>query len=201
MYAEQGNRHVNWSDYIPSLIASSERKVFENLVLLENRKREIGLLKDRSNNLTLFPWQLEVIRTISEEDSDRSVFWVEDEVGGAGKSVLARYIVGCENAALFHDFDYRNNSFLYDKENVVVFDLPRSYVPSNMTFVEDLKNGHVMSMKYEPVRKIFDSPTIIIFSNNPPPLQHLSMDRWRLLGIGTNELGEITVTRSLGFSD
>ena len=107
-----------------------------------------------------------------------------------------------KNGALFQDLDYRNYSFLYNKENVVVFDLPRSYVPSNMTFIEDLKNGHVMSMKYEPRRMIFESPTLIVFSNNPPPLQHLSMDRWRLLTLGYNELVRgITVTRGLGFDD
>ena len=101
LYADQGNRQVIWSDYIPSLIAASERKVFENFVLIENKKKEIELLKQRSNHLILFPWQVEVLRTISEEDNDRSVFWVEDEVGGAGKSVLTRYIVGCEEWCSF----------------------------------------------------------------------------------------------------
>ena len=201
LYSEQGHKVVNWSDFIPSQICSSERKIFEHLVIYENKKREKEDLSFRCRNIRLLPWQHEVIETVSQEDNERAVFWIEDTVGGTGKSILAQFLVSAENGALFHDMDYRNNAFLYDKENVVIFDLPRSYVPGNLHFLEDLKNGHIMSSEYEPCRKIFDSPTVIVFSNNPPDLTHLSMDRWKLIRLDTTPDLSVRVIRTLGFND
>ena len=126
----------------------------------------------------------------SDENTNRTVFWVHDQVGGCGKSVLAHHIVSHYNGALFFDFDYKNNAYIYQKEAVVVFDLPKTYIPHDFRLVEDLKNGVIISQKYEVVRKVFNPAVVIIFSNNEPNLNGLSLDRWRVLTVRQN-LNEI----------
>lgn len=89
--------------------------------------------------------------------------------------------------------DYKNNAYLYDKEKVI-FDFPRLYEPHDLRLVEDLKNGMLLSQKYEPVRKVFSPPIIIIFSNQAPNLAMLSMDRWRIMSINQTE-DDITIQK------
>ena len=146
--------------------------------------------------MLLFQWQRDVLNIINTENTNRTVFWVEDTTGGTGKSILAAHIVSCEQGALFHDVDYKNNSYIYDYESVVVFDLPRMYVPANLSFIEDLKNGEILSTKYTPVRKRFPPPVVLIFSNHAPVLEHLSLDRWRVMRLEIGNDLEVTVKKT-----
>ena len=88
IYSDQGANRVVWSDFVPSQIASCDRKIFEDLVLSERKLKENELLRDRSEKV-LRPWQEELLQIISDENTNRTVFWVHDQVGGCGKSVLA----------------------------------------------------------------------------------------------------------------
>ena len=193
IYADQGHRTVTWSDYIPSQIAACERKVFEDLVHQETISKELQELGRRIGGIHLFNWQRDLLELVNEEDDDRKVWWLTDEVGGTGKSILAKHIVTCENGCLFHDTDYKSNAYLYNYETVVVFDLPRTCLPQNLAIIEDLKNGEVISTKYQPVRKRFPPPTIIVFSNHAPTMEHLSMDRWRIMRVN-DALGNLIRT-------
>ena len=201
IYADQGKRKVNWSDYLPSQIAASERKVFEQLVATETVNRELHELSNRIGGINLYPWQRDVLTIVNEENTDRTVFWVQDTNGGVGKSILANHIVSCEGAALFHDMDVKNNSYMYQYEPVVIFDLPRLYVPTNMELIENLKNGEVNSTKYEPVKKRFPPPVVIVFSNHQPTLDHLSLDRWRVLRLERTIGDQVVVVKTWDRND
>ena len=90
---------------------------------------------------------------------------------------------GFGSSILFQDFDYRNNSYLYSKEKMVLFDLPRSSKPENLKFVEDLKNRYIISTKYEVRKKVFASPLVVIFSNHYPEKTLFAYDRWHVFYI------------------
>ena len=185
MYAKTHKR-VDYSDYIPSTIAPCERKVFEDGVKRDNELNEFEIINERTNE-DLRPWQEQVIAIVNTENTNRAVFWVYDNRGGTGKSYLCQYLLKSGNGILFADFNYRENSYLYNCESIVLFDLARSSTaPTDMRFVEDLKNGYLVSTKFEVKKKIFVSPLVIIFSNELPRQEIPSKDRWKVLEVTTS---------------
>ena len=163
--------------------------MFEDGVKEERELNEKEVISKKTEHSELRRWQQQLMEIIKTEDSDRRVFWVYDHKGGTGKSFMCQYLLK-SGGILFPDFSYRDNCYLYNNESLVLFDLARSSIaPVDMRLVEDLKNGYLVSTKYEVRKKIFESPTIIIFSNILPKSEFLSMDRWYVVEI--METGEL----------
>ena len=189
IYREHGHSKVNWGDFIPSQVGPADRKIFEENVRQEAEFQNSECLQRRVEGLELRPWQKEAVKIAEElEGDERAVLWFTDEEGGQGKSKLCQYLAERKGAAIFHDMSYIHNTFIYRKESYVVFDLPRGYTCSEMRLVEDLKNGIINVQKYESKRMIFDPPVVIVFSNTPPNLALLSLDRWHVYAINKGPL-------------
>ena len=182
LYA-QNHSMVNYADYIPSTVALCDGKVFEDGVKEERELNEKQIIYKKTEHSDLRVLQQQLLDIIKTEDSDRRVFWVYDRKGGTGKSFMCQYLLK-SGGILFPDFNYRDNCYIYKIEHLVLFDLARSSIaPVDMRLVEDLKNGYLVSTKYEVRKKIFESPTIIIFSNVLPKNDLLSIDRWYVVEI------------------
>ena len=193
-FEETNGSSVSYGDYIPSCIAACDRKVFESVLGQEGNIQDRRSMHDRVHQINLLPWQEELMKIMTDvKDCNRSVLWVVDGTGGAGKSVFCQYFMSTETfgrTILFQDMEYRNNTYLYNCESLVLFDLPRGIIPDNLRLVEDLKNGYIISGKYEVKKKIFKSPVIVIFSNSFPDKTLLSLDRWRVYSVDdSREMG------------
>ena len=187
-FQESNSATANYGDYIPSTIAGCDRKIFESVLATEGKLNESICMAERTKSVQLLAWQNELLTELEAvRGSNRKVIWIADIAGGAGKSVLCQWLMsysqGYGSTILFQDFDYRNNSFLYSKEKMVLFDLPRTSKPDNLKFIEDLKNGYIISTKYEVRKKVFESPVVIVFSNSYPEKTLLSIDRWHVFNI------------------
>ena len=184
LYKKLEKTTVNWSDFIPSTIHATERKIFEDSVKENRLLKDKEIMAKKVQGLTLRPWQEECLKLLSDsEGDDRSVFWFTDYEGGQGKSKLCQFLFAKKEAAIFHDVDYKNNSFIYNREPYVLFDFPRIYKPNDLRLIEDLKNGCLKVTKYESKRLVFDSPVCVVFSNSLPDTTMLSMDRWQIYTI------------------
>ena len=187
-FNEVSSSGVVYGDFIPSTVAASDRKVFEAVVSYEGKLQDARHIHQRVMNLELLPWQqelLDVLNTI--RDSNRAIVWVVDVPGGAGKSIMSQWLLSMGTfgkGILFQDFDYRNNSYLFNGEQLVIFDIPRHATPTDLRFIEDCKNGYMISTKNECRQKIFRSPVVVVFSNEYPEKTLLSIDRWHVYSIG-----------------
>ena len=105
-----------------------------------------------------------------------------DTVAGCAKSFLVQKLIAYEGALLLGTFSYKDDAYLYNGKLWVIFDIPLDTDLPNASFqiIEDLKNGYLISQKYEVTRKIFTSPTVVVFSNTYPPKELLSADRWNV---------------------
>lgn len=175
---------INWGDDIPSTIALCDRKVFEGVFADERKHYELQLICHRTDK-ELNRWQSELLNMINEDKHSRKVFWVVDSVGGGGKSFFSQYAMRNGKGIIFNDFSYSDNSFLYNGEETVIFDIPRDtdLDTVSLQLVEDLKNGYMISQKYEVRKKIFEIPSILVFSNTRPDAGKLSRDRWSLFNL------------------
>jgi len=131
------------------------------------------------------PWQQKVLDIVTAPADDRTIVWVKDTVGNSGKSRLAVHLQrnhgACQLSGRIADMAY-----MYEKEPIVVIDVPRTQA-ENMdhlyAFAESLKNGVIVSTKYESRRKMFKPPHVIFFCNFSPDTEKWSADRLKLLDL------------------
>lgn len=142
-------------------------------------------------------WSYEMLRPAQQaivdkyqEDEDpllgRKIHWYWEESGGWGKSILAKYMVQNMNAIALQG---ANKDCLYavaehvKKEGggppIIIFDVPRvNHGAISYQALESIKNGMIFSTKYESSMVVFNSPHIIVLSNQEPEYDKLSPDRW-----------------------
>lgn len=131
-------------------------------------------------NFKLRPWQECLVQILRGPAHDRHIYWIEDAVGGEGKSRLATYLCRTMNAVEL-DGRLTDAAFAYASQPIVLFDLARAVdllqLKDLYTMGEKLKNGQVVSAKYQSKLKIFKPPHVVFFSNSPPPIGVWSADR------------------------
>ncbi|XP_045036772.1 uncharacterized protein LOC123477476 [Daphnia magna] len=146
--------------------------------ILENAKENY--------NLVLRPWQSNVVQ-IAGQQCNRNVLWVWDYDGNSGKTELAWFFMMKMRYQLLtpgrnHDLCGLINPFAKG----YVFDCAwNSFSSSGIKRVnaiyeilEDLKNNFLVSGKYKRCEKVTLNNTVIVFANQLPNLDRLSLDRW-----------------------
>lgn len=142
-----------------------------------------------------YPWQQTVLEEIFESDestikdaNDRKINWIYDPEGGTGKSLFVKYL--CFNHPSICKFPFgtanqlRSGVISAGQRRVYLIDIPRTKgeddsFSSLFSALEDLKNGFVVSAMYGKYEYInIQPPHVFIFSNQEPPLNLLSLDRW-----------------------
>lgn len=131
------------------------------------------------------PWQSRVLAYLERPANDRKIIWVYDSEGKAGKSRLARHLI-MEHNAVQLEGRVQDMAFMYNKEPIVVIDITRAQAEHSnhlYSFAEKLKNGVLVSTKYECVQKLFKPPHVVFFSNSEPDMQLWTSDRLQLLDL------------------
>lgn len=134
------------------------------------------------------PWQKDLFDKLSKEPDDRTIHWVCDVSGGAGKSAFVKYMcVNEPNKCVMvggkaSDIKYAIYSMKV-KPSIVFIDLPRSFNKEYLSYhgIEEVKNGCFFNTKYESGMCVFDSPHIVILSNEMPDEYKLTADRWNII--------------------
>lgn len=146
-----------------------------------------------------YPWQKEVYNIIKQEPTDRHITWVWDPKGSTGKSAFAKWLFvkrpdlrpviisgkanDCFNAI-------KTAMDTVGAPRVVILDVPKQsgdFV--SVTALEAIKNGLLYSGKYEGGSCIFNPPHVIVFSNQGPPTDKMTADRFIVVSIDKNTRG------------
>lgn len=132
----------------------------------------------------LYSWQKDIEDIILTEPDDRKVYWFWDDDGNIGKSAFIKYCCVIHRVAFCCGGKYSDIMNLIfntdmDKVNCVMFDIPRcNNGHISYSSIESIKNGLVCNTKYETGFKVFNSPHVFVFANEPPDRNQLSADRW-----------------------
>lgn len=130
-------------------------------------------------------WQQKVLDLVLMPADDRTIIWVKDTVGNSGKSRLGLHLQRNHGAVQLKG-RVADMAYMYNKERIVVIDVPRTYADSMdhlYAFAEELKNGVVISTKYESCRKMFAAPHVVFFANFHPDEDKWSSDRLKLFDL------------------
>ncbi len=149
-----------------------------NQALLENAKENYDLI--------LHTWQKKVLNLLVDQ-GNRRVLWVWDYDGNSGKSELCKFLMMKRDFQLLspgrtHDLC----SFINPFAKGFIFDCARnsfsgsgiSRINAMYEILEDIKNKFLVSGKYKGCEKITLYNTVIVFANQLPNLDRLSLDRW-----------------------
>ena len=132
------------------------------------------------DDFLLRPWQSCLVEILRGPVHDRHIYWIEDGVGGEGKSRLSTFLCRTMNAIEL-DGRITDCAFAYTGQPIAIFDLARPVdvlqLKDLYTVAEKLKNGQLVSTKYQSKLKVFKVPHVVFFSNHAPPLGVWSADR------------------------
>ncbi len=138
-------------------------------------------------DITIYPWQVELIQVLKQPADSRHIHFVVDPTGGGGKSTFCSYV----QAILEHVqilFPGKQSDIahaLSEDSRIFLFDIPRcdlEYVP--YAVLEHLKDGRVFSPKYNSLVKLWrQSPHVVVMLNATPDMNKLSQDRYKIKNI------------------
>jgi len=132
----------------------------------------------------LYDWQQDLKDQLRTEPDSRKVIFVVDTKGNKGKSWFAHwYCKNNEKAFLMRPGKHADMAYLVPQPLRVLFlDCTRTqveYLP--YTFLEEMKDGYLMSTKYESCVKKYDLLHVVVLMNQFPDTTALSEDRYHVI--------------------
>jgi len=165
-------------------------KFIQDRVTHRGQLQHLSQLKDQLSASTLRPWQEEVWQILSGVPDPRKIHWRWDPDGNMGKSWMATYVSVLRNGLILEPGKKTDLAYIFSKKTtgIVIFDLNRTTAPDPeskhspmdvvYSLMESLKNGYLVSTKYDSSTIHFPCPHIVVFANWEPDTSKMSQDRW-----------------------
>lgn len=140
-------------------------------------------------NLELLAWQEELVHMMDQQ-TERQIFVIYDPIGNHGKTYFSKYCVATRRATyvppMTEAMDFM--AFAMAKPSSgYIFDMPRAETIKQRkgmwSAVEQIKNGYLYDKRYQFRDAWIDPPKVVVFCNEAPPKEGLSLDRWVLFKI------------------
>lgn len=134
-------------------------------------------------------WQADLNHQLLLEPSRREVIFIVDTLGDTGKSWFCDYYCDLHsNAQVLMPAKLPDMVYVLEQTVRVVFiDCPRSLDRDKMAyiymFIENVKNGRVLSTKYESYLKRLNKVHIVVMMNEYPDMHALSADRYNIINL------------------
>jgi len=133
-------------------------------------------------------WQQELDGRLRMEPDDRSIVFVVDQAGGAGKSMFCRYqLTKYPNETQVLKLGKRDDlSYALDEsKRVFLFDIPRlGMALFQYNVVEQIKDQIVFSTKYQTRSKVLQHPShVVVFCNEMPDMNSMTGDRYKFFDV------------------
>lgn len=143
--------------------------------------------------IDLYDWQKKIIEELKQKPDDRTINWIWEPKGCAGKTTFQKYIYEkFKNVCVISgkSADMKNGiiQFIKVKEetpDIVLINIPRCQDTEYISYegIESIKDMFFFSGKYEGGQVWGPPPHVWIFANMPPPVEKLSSDRWNVTKI------------------
>lgn len=200
---------LRWDPDYTEASAKYQRHIDTMFSDLQEKKARLDLAAE-AEQLVLRPWQEYVASLMQNDPDDRTIYWLYDFKGGAGKTVLANYLVGNDHALVLTPARVADMAYIWSQQytntNIVVFDCCRSFakelgqrdpLQGSLELAEAIKNRRVTSTKY--VSKICHSAAchVLFMANRLPDYSKLSEDRWHIMEVKDGELTHYKVEKEL----
>lgn len=141
-------------------------------------------------------WQIDLERILSEPPDDRTIYWIYEPKGGAGKTTWMKSMCIRHNALVLEGkpADIKCGIQKWKERGrptrLLFFSFVRDTNWKRFKFpaMEASKDGIFFSGKYESDMALYNNPHVVCFANVPPRREGLSLDRWKIYEIINEEL-------------
>lgn len=147
-------------------------------------------MHDAIDKSFLLPWQQQVIDEIKLNPDSRVVNVLYSREGRIGGSVFKKYLRAHKLATCVPSFnkmeDIMNMMMCKDADRCYFIDVPRGGGKVESGFwngIESMKDGYCYDKRHSFKDRSFKTPHVWIKTNELPPVEALSIDRWALWGI------------------
>jgi hypothetical protein len=170
--------------------AAKFSKFIKERVQARDSQSQLNSLRERYESSVLRPWQNALMDVVLEEANPRKIHWLWEATGNVGKSWMANYMGALHGATVLTSGKKVDLAYIYAQKptKIVLFDLSRTteisedsrkhYLDGIYSLAEDLKNGRIVSTKYESKTVFFQPPHVIFFANFEPDYTKWSEDRY-----------------------
>lgn len=155
----------------------------------------------------LEPWQTQLCEILDEEPDDRTIHWIYNTNGLAGKTVFCKWIYEKYDAIIIAKGEYNDiaqilaGAIKYGRnlndKTIIAFNYGKAASGISYLGLESLKDGLMTSPKYESQTIVFNCPHVVVFSNKLPRITKLSFDRWRIWQLDSRDSDLIDITASI----
>lgn len=170
-------------------VASRCSKFIKERVQARESGRQQDSLRELYASAVMRPWQQALLDIVEEEACPRKIHWLWENEGNVGKSWMANYLGAMKGATILSGGKKVDLAYIYAQKptKIVLFDLSRTTEATEerkhlldgiYSLAEDLKNGRVVSTKYESKTVFFPPPHVIFFANFEPDYAKWSGDRY-----------------------
>lgn len=143
----------------------------------------------------LYEWQRILRLEMFKEPDPRKIIWMWEKVGNTGKTEWGKVMTKefPDRWIMIPSGKYADMACLVKREVEkgwgmtencgIVINIPRTaegFCHSFYAFLEGLKDGLILSSKYDSESVEFYNPHVIVMSNFPPAVEKLSGDRWSI---------------------
>lgn len=141
----------------------------------------------------LYPWQKTLKQAIDTDPDDRSMICVLDPEGGKGKSRFANAMTHAFRDKVINLSNGRGIDMAHTLANapdvrlIQVVLSRQMQETTNLKFLEQAKDGHFMTAKYQSRNITLETPHIVIYSNYALNWKEVTTDRWRILFLHGNK--------------
>lgn len=139
--------------------------------------------------IKLKDWQAQCVSAYKAQN-ERQILVIVDDKGNHGKSYLAKHMHVTRMGRYAPVLETAQDLIAYAMacpSNGYIFDLPRSESVKDKkaiwSAIETIKNGHLYDKRYHYQEMWIDPPKILVFTNEYPPVERLSSDRWTICEI------------------
>lgn len=135
----------------------------------------------KSNNYSdYYSYQKQTMEYLKGPVHQRQILWIWDKDGDTGKSDFTKYLCTNNeyNVIRLSNCKTADAAYAWEGQNII-FDFARTKSDSiNYDAMEQLKNGHIFSTKFQCVDKVYPRPHIIVFANWEPNIESMSKGRF-----------------------
>ena len=182
-------------------VASRCHKFIKERVQARDTCTALTSLRQEFESAVLLPWQSALMDIVNEPPSPRKIYWIWSHAGNVGKSWMVRMLVCTKGATVLTGGKKIDMAYIFAQNptGIVVFDLPRTaeigtneferrhYLDGLYSLAEELKNGILVSGKYESKTVVFKVPHVIFFANFEPDKTKWSKGRYFVQNIDSTE--------------
>lgn len=167
----------------------------------EEPKEKFSYIEEYESFEVKRPFQIQLDHIIAGKADRRTINLIVDPSGCSGKSLWQQYQWYTRDALQVPDMtdtkDIMQFCMSFKPKSLYIMNFPRAFdrkMRGTFAALESLKDGYLYETRYRGQIRYQEPPHVLVFCNEVPDINYLSMDRWRIWGMNRQTFSLVDIT-------